>query len=148
MMNGVNQAAFYILPMLGKHPESYPRFRDCFIQPRGWGLRDDGMPVMTDQEKAEKELAIYVYTRVGGGNRDDYEDQITEMQGHPNYIRDYDDDFDCTYATFVFSIPQEWQKDFDLIIGGKLTETSIAYKEMLVKIFPKLKDQFDAMFTA
>lgn len=30
MINGVNQATFYILPMLGKHPDEYPRFRDCF----------------------------------------------------------------------------------------------------------------------
>lgn len=48
MINGVNPATFIILPMLGKHPDEYPRFRDCFIK--------DGM--------------IEVYTRVGGNNRD------------------------------------------------------------------------------
>jgi hypothetical protein len=32
MMNGANPATFFILPMLGeKHPEQYPRFRDCFV---------------------------------------------------------------------------------------------------------------------
>lgn len=31
MINGVNPATFIILPMLGKHPNEYPRFRDCFI---------------------------------------------------------------------------------------------------------------------
>ncbi len=29
MINGVNPATFFILPMLGKHPDEYPRFRDC-----------------------------------------------------------------------------------------------------------------------
>ena len=31
MINGVQPAAFFVLPMLGKHPDEYPRFRDCFI---------------------------------------------------------------------------------------------------------------------
>ena len=32
MINGVNPATFFILPMVAeKHPDSYPRFRDCFI---------------------------------------------------------------------------------------------------------------------
>ena len=31
LINGVNLATFIILPMLGKHPDEYPRFRDCFI---------------------------------------------------------------------------------------------------------------------
>lgn len=32
MLNGVNPCTFLILPMLGKHPDEYPRFRDCFIE--------------------------------------------------------------------------------------------------------------------
>ena len=32
MLHGVNPSTFFILPMLGeKHPDEYPRFRDCFI---------------------------------------------------------------------------------------------------------------------
>lgn len=30
MVNGMNQATFFVLPMLGRHPDEYPRFRDCF----------------------------------------------------------------------------------------------------------------------
>lgn len=32
MINGVNPATFYILPMLGNHPDWYPRFRDCWVE--------------------------------------------------------------------------------------------------------------------
>ena len=39
-MNGVNPATFFILPMLGKHPDEFPRFRDC------WAGRTS-----TDEEK-------------------------------------------------------------------------------------------------
>lgn len=49
MINGVNLSAFIFLPMLGKHPNEYPRFRDCFL--------------------GEDENSIVVFTRVGGGNR-------------------------------------------------------------------------------
>jgi len=47
-MNGVNPCVFFILPMLGKHPEEYPRFRDCFV---------------VDEEHPEYDNCIHIYTR-------------------------------------------------------------------------------------
>lgn len=124
IINGVNQATFFILPMLGeKHPEHYPRFRNCFV---------DG-----DE--------IHVYTRVGGNNRNCGLGE-EELQQHINYLYDKDDDFDNTYATYVFSVPDEWKKDFKKIKSGKLKEISQAYKDRLYKVFPKLKDTFDKLF--
>lgn len=124
MINGVNPATFFILPMLGeKHPNNYPRFRDCFV--------DSG--------------EIRVYTRVGGGNRDcGFGEE--ELQQHPNYLRDEDDDFDSTYATYIFSVPNEWKEDFEKIMTGKIKEISQAYRERLYAVFPKLKDTFDKLF--
>ena len=124
MINGVNPATFFILPMLGeKHPDNYPRFRDCFV----------------DNNE------IHVYTRVGGGNRN-CEFGEEELQQHPNYLRDFDDEYDSTYATYVFSIPDEFKNDFDLITSGKIKEISETYKERLYKVYPKLKDTFDKIF--
>lgn len=124
MINGVNPATFFILPMLGeKHPDNYPRFRDCFV----------------DNNE------IHVYTRVGGGNRNcGFGEE--ELQQHPNYLRDFDDEYDSTYATYVFSIPDEFKNDFDLITSGKIKEISEAYKKRLYKVYPKLKDTFDKIF--
>lgn len=45
-------------------------------------------------------LLIRVHTRNGGGNRDVYDDP--SMQAHPWYVRDEDQDFDCTYADYWF----------------------------------------------
>lgn len=124
MMNGVNQATFFILPMLGeKHPDEYPRFRDCFIE--------DGK--------------ICVYTRVGGNNR--YcgfgEEKLYE---HPNYLESQDDDFDNTYASYYFAIPDEWKEDFDKITSGNIKNISQSYKERLYKVFPRLEEKFDEIF--
>jgi hypothetical protein len=66
------------------------RFRDAWVE-KG----EDGEPV------------IAIYTRNGGGNRESYEEVITGLQAHPLYLRDADDDFDSTYATFYFSAPEE-----------------------------------------
>jgi hypothetical protein len=145
MVNGVKQATFFILPMLGKHPDEYPRFRDCFIG----GLENDeendqfGIP----KKKTTDEKVISVYTRVGGGNRDDYQTQIDELRKMPNYVKDYDDDFDSTFATFVFLVPEKWKTDFDKLTSGKANEISNEYKEELKRVFPKLAEKFDEMFS-
>jgi hypothetical protein len=126
MVNGVNPAAFYFLPMLGdKHPDSYPRFRDCMI------TEDDGQNRIT------------LLTRTGGGNRPDYESEIEELRNHPNFIRDHDADWDSTYAYFDFSVPEEFKGDFDIVMEGKLSEASKQYQERIRSVFPKLKEQFD-----
>lgn len=128
MINGANPATFFVLPMLGeKHPDEYPRFRDCFVN--------------TENGKPE----IHLYTRVGGGNRNEgYGEE--ELYKHPNFLSTFDDDFDSTYATYTFSVPEQWQKDFDLITSGKIKEISSEYKDRLYKVFPKLKETFDKLF--
>lgn len=50
---------------------------------------------------------IILYTRNGGGNRDAYYYIFDVLREHPNYISDYDDEFDCTYAYLEFSIPEK-----------------------------------------
>lgn len=124
MLNGVNPATFFFLPFLGeKHPDQYPRFRDCSIE--------------GDE--------IHVYTRVGGGNRGcGFGEE--ELMEHPNYLRDFDDDYDSTYATYVFSVPDEWKPDFNLVVEGNISQASDEYKERIMKIYPKLKDKFEKLF--
>lgn len=144
MIYGANPATFFILPMLGKHPDEYPRFRDCFVGELENDSETDqfGIP----KKKLSDKKVISVYTRVGGGNREDYQDRIDELRSLPGYIRDYDDDFDSTFATFIFSVPEQWSNDFDLILEGKITEISPEYKARLYEVFPKLTEQFDQLF--
>ena len=130
---GVRPATFFILPMLGKHPDEYPRFRDCFT---------------SDEEHPRYDGHIHVYTRVGGGNRDDYEAEIDRMRESPHYVTDFDDSFDSTFATFVFRIPDQWKPDFDAIAGGKLHEVSEAYQRRVREVFPKLADKLDNLWPA
>jgi hypothetical protein len=117
--------------MLGKHPDEYPRFRDCFV---------------SDEEHPEYQDHIHIYTRTGGGNRDDYEAENDEMRSMDGFVTDFDDSFDCTYASWVFKVPEQWQDDFNKIKNGKILEISTEYKEQLNKVYPKLKDKFNEIF--
>jgi len=131
MVNGVNETCvFFILPMLDKHPESYPRFRDCFLN---------------DDEHPEYDNHIHIYTRVGGNNRGcDYGEE--ELMKHPNFVATLDDSFDNTYASYIFSVPDEWKKDFDKIMEGKVADISDEYKNQIRKIYPKLEEQWDELW--
>lgn len=131
MMNGVSPAAFLILPMLGKHPDEYPRFRDCF-------LNDEDHPEYADH--------IHVYTRTGGGNRESYTDENQAMRDMPGFVTDFDDGFDSTFASWVFKVPERWRADYEKIKGRKIKEVSPEYQAELRRIFPKLKEQFDQLW--
>lgn len=131
MINGMNPSVFFILPMLGKHPDEYPRFRDCFL---------------SDKEHPEYDDHIHVYTRTGGGNREGYEAENAEMEAMPDYVTNFDDSFDCTYASWVFRVPDRWKEDFAKFKAGR-SDFSDEYKAEMKRVFPKLAEKFDLMFS-
>jgi hypothetical protein len=113
--------------MLGRKQDEYPRFRDCFL---------------SDDEKH-----IDIYTRVGGGNRGCGfgEEKLYEDE---NFVETFDDDYDKTFATYRFKVPEKWQADFNLILDGKLKEVSDDYVACVKNIFPELAEQevIDSIF--
>jgi hypothetical protein len=68
-----------------------PRFRDAYVT----------------IGPADEPAKIVLYTRTGGGNRAEYAAQNEALTKHPLYERDFDDDFDNTYAHWVFRVPPE-----------------------------------------
>ena len=82
MLFGKNPDTKDILAVIGLKEGYIERFRDCWVE---------------DDE-------ICVLTRTGGGNREDFPNEI--LTSNPYYIYDEDDDFDSTYATYHFSIPK------------------------------------------
>jgi hypothetical protein len=126
---GFNPACVLLLPMIGKSREDFPRFRDCFA----------GNP---------ETRTIQVFTRTGGGNREAYEeenDAITQIEG---FLKDWDDDFDSTFAYWEFAVPEIWHSDFDKVVSGNLGNVSDAYKDLIRDACPKLKDKLDALSEA
>lgn len=126
LMYGVNPSTFLILPMLGKHPDEYPRFRDCFVGDSG--------------------DTIVVLTRIGGNNRNcDYGEE--DLIKDPNFIKTWDWDRDTTYGYYEFKVPDKWRKDFDLIVKeNKLSNVSLEYQNELIRVYPKLEEKFKNLF--
>lgn len=75
------------------------RFRDIY-------LNEDG-------------TEIILYTRNGGGNREGYWHIFDMLRKHPLYVRDYDDDFDCTYAYIVFKVPDDYSEICRMMATGQ-----------------------------
>lgn len=101
---GQNSAAPELLSMLGLKTEDMGRFRDCFLKRRESGP-----------------LSIIIFTRNGGGNRSAYEATTNALRAHPEYLSDFDDDFDSTYASYEFKVPLKHEaRAEELALGGAL----------------------------
>jgi hypothetical protein len=116
MLMGFNPACVAILPMLGRKENEYPRFRDCYVTDEG---------------------NIAIYTRVGGGNRDAGFGE-EELYKDENFLTTYDDEYDSTYGTYEFKVPEKWKADFDKIIDGRSDEVSNEYLTYVKEFYPKL----------
>jgi len=131
-MCGTNIAAFVLFPILGLgHPDNFPRFRDCHL--------------------SKCKQYIDVYARMGSGNRDCWESnedncvcpacQSKKIEKQENCISRIDDDFDGTYCTFKFKIPDEYKDDIKYLIDLKKDKISDKYKELIISTFPTIKDK-------
>lgn len=127
MLHGVNPAKNILLSILNiDTPESEyssGRFRDIYVN-------EDG-------------TKIILFTRNGGGNREEYQPIIDKLAEHPNYLTDYDDDYDCTYAYIEFSVPEKAQELCKGMATG-ITPKSLFEKtqEVLSQMNNMTKEQF------
>lgn len=83
---GVNPLADALLKTVGLTRADCGRFRDAYAL------------------KGE----VCVYTRNGGGNREEYQPVIDRLKENPLYLRDADDEYDTTYCTIYFKVPERW----------------------------------------
>lgn len=89
MLFGMNPNSDLILALLGLKKNDIERYRNCGI----------------DFENQQ----IYIYTRTGGANREEYLNEL--LVNNPNYKYDEDDDFDSTYATYYFNFPKDLKEE-------------------------------------
>ena len=96
--------------------DDFGRYRDCWVE------MSAGKP------------RIAVYTRNGGGNRDDYEDVFDTLASHPLYLYDEDSDFDCTYATIYFKVPENLEADFTAIALKEPRDPGAEFAALIAKL--------------
>lgn len=73
------------------------------------GLRENDVERFRDVGSDNNGQSIWVYTRTGGGNREDYPNET--MRALDLWVDSVDDDFDNTYCTDTFRVPTEFTQD-------------------------------------
>lgn len=92
---GVNNLARVCLAVIGGvDVTDFPRFRDAIL------IKDE-----------EHGYAIEILTRTGGANRGQFGDE--ELKSKPGYIKDWDDEYDSTYAHYLFSLDEDVRDNFN-----------------------------------
>lgn len=119
---GTNPIASLLLKILdidqakGKYKSG--RFRDIYLNADG--------------------TKIILLTRNGGGNREDYFPE--NIKEHPNYLTDYDDSFDSTYAYIEFSVPKQFEEEIKKLATGKEPEKLSEKFQRVVEALEENKD--------
>lgn len=85
---GENPDATALLGMLSLTRKDFERYRDVYLNKGG--------------------TRIIVVARIGGTQKKYYKHVFKTIKKHPNYIKNYDDEFDQTYTYFEFSIPEKY----------------------------------------
>jgi len=106
---GENQEAHVLLGMIGLNKEYFQRYRDI--------------------ELINNATIIRVFTRLGGGNRPDYQTTWDKIRRHELYLGDYDDGFDETYAYIEYKIPEQFKETAKKMFKGE----PIPFKEKFEK---------------
>lgn len=108
---GENEETPVLLGMLAVNKEYFDRFRDVDLIEEGTKIR--------------------VFTRLGGGNREGYRETWDKIRKHDLYIKDYDDDFDCTFAYVEFNIPEQFKETAKKMFKGEPISFSDKFKKEL-----------------
>ena len=108
---GENEEAPVLLGMLAVNKEYFNRFRDVDLIEGGTKIR--------------------VFTRLGGGNREGYKETWSKIRKHNLYIKDYDDNFDCTFAYIEYNIPEKFKETAKKMFKGEPVSFSDKFKKEL-----------------
>ena len=120
---GVNNLALFLLMSIDVMPDDIQRFRDVILK------KDD-----------EHGYVVEILTRTGGANREAFPQPL--LISHKNYIKDYDDEYDCTYAHYIFKIDDK-AKDiikYDKVLADQ-SRSSLNLREMFEKEFKEMKTE-------
>lgn len=107
---------------------------------------------LRDVYLSKDKTKVVIFTRIGGGNRKSYSASIKRLKNFKGYIRDYDDDFDNTYASFEYQIPSNklievvaFLSSSDTTTGGEKLKQSLEKLEKDPDEFLKEHPRFKVM---
>lgn len=128
LIHQVHPLAGALMTVLGLEPPECGRFRDCYLV-RGGDAASE----------------IHVFTRNGGGNRLDHEEATARLRARPTFLRDFDDEYDNTYASYVFGVPEEWAGQVDMLVMARPDAyANPSFRERSEEALGRLRDDPDS----
>jgi len=140
---GINPAAFFILPMLGKRTEEYPNFCDCWIKPCQFYIDKKSKLPMLKPKKKDFGKTISIFLQVGGDQAYNFIKELADLKASALYVEHFDDKVEPLYTTYIFNVPEKWKEDYDRVVEGKFSELSSEYQKVLYAFYPKLHSFYD-----
>lgn len=105
-----------VMALVIPNPDMIGRYRDHWME-------------AVDNDDA---LVLAIYTRMGGGNREDYAETLAALHALPEFLSDDDDTYDSTYCTLRFKVTkakaQEMIEGAGALVGDSTFEQ--AWQEM------------------
>lgn len=140
-----------------KSIDKMARYRHSYIEFEEGGILDGPTaetiynnminPDSFSEDDDTKRSYFIMETRTGGGNRDNYEEENYAMTEHCLYYDDRDDDYDRTFAEFLYKLPSEFYilKQLSAIeeVNEKFTERDIELIGNLINDFNYYGDDED-----
>jgi len=122
------KTATFLFPLLNVPKSLF----DCHIQD-SWGrLKHKSRflnAFLSNDTISKHKEENYIHVLARGYRDTDFDKFYTTIQAFPNFIDDYDVG-ECT--VFIFSIPTDYENDFNLIINGKYSEITANSKKLIL----------------
>ncbi len=97
---------------------------------------------LRDVYLSKDKTKVILFTRIGGGNREFYTPAIKKLRNFKGYIKDYDDEFDSTYASFEYQIPSNKLPYVVAFLASSDTTTGSEKIQKSLKDLEKNPDKF------
>lgn len=109
------------------NPFDFDNFKDLLLKISGF--EKDDIPRFRGIRliKEDGNILLEIETRTGGNNRADYKYGNAAMRKNQFYEYDFDDDFDSTYAYFVYKINPDFMELAERIYNSQYS----SYQEWL-----------------
>lgn len=114
---GENENATALLGMIEVTRNDFQRYRDVWLN--------------------KDATIITVLARIGGENRREYKQVFTNIRKNKFYVKDFDDNFDETYAYIKFKVPEKYKYTCEKIAPK---EEHLSIKEMFDKEIEESKN--------
>lgn len=129
----VNKATWFLLPMFGN---SQVDFTENKKYPYIVDLYNFVNIYLSDINKPYYDQHIFIVYKVPNKCTTEYIQQCIKLTKNSNFVKEYNYIYNKeTYVIFCYKIPDNYYRDYKLILDGKYSEINEVYKKKILKFW-------------